>query len=460
MSERKHQNISKKRMDRFLYYSKFGLLIIVALLFMIAYSFYQQELPTTKAELYINPAGEYNTAKTNILIVIDFDTYYQAKDSHYIYLLNNIINNIKDSDYDLVLLDESAQSSTILDNIDAGLLLRIYNEKQYDYIIAVGNNAIMPAKEMQELFMPAAKIFIYDADNASIYNALHPINESEYVSNVLELAFEINPDTEKILFMHNELIPSQYSDSIFNIANEYTENTDGLSYEVIYTDHSNITEVIKKINNQTKETLLFYLSSDLADENSEAKNASIIYKLQIHTDKLIYDLSPLNQKDVSRLSIRYYPTESIDTPIAHIAIKPENVCEYNYEFVDFAVANAHNTNTSFPISDCCITAPAFISWCMDNIGLSNFPDAVEEQYDYCKENSLFIDFNDIQPGDLLFYSNSADSPDDICGVAIYINDDTMISQNRNGVIGFNKIKSEKFIISFAHPYSLLKKQYD
>lgn len=449
MSESRQQSISKSRMDKFLFYAKFGLLVIVALLFMIGYSFYQQDLPAGTAELHIDSADDSLKSNVTILIVIDLESYYQEDTYNNMNLISAIVSNIEDLDYDLVLLNESSAGGTILDNIDKGLLLRMYNEKPYDYIIAIGDHAIIPAKEIQNLFLPNAILLTYNARNNAIFDAIAPINDSAYTQETIELAVKINPSAKKLIFIHNEENLSPSTNSIFNAANQYTETIDDLSYDTIYADHSNINEVIEHINNQPVDTVLFYVSPDLRADSSGAKHSSIIYKIQLNTDKLIYDLSPISQNEYTRLSIRYYPTENSDKPIAYIAINPEDVCEYNYEFIDFVLAHMKNSeyeNTSL-----------FVSWCMENIGFNQFPDTAQKQYDYCEENSLLIDADELQPGDLVFYSSEEYSMDAV-SVAIYINDDIVLSKNQKDIICFTQTKSEGFIVSFAHPYAFLAAQ--
>lgn len=443
MSEHKHQNSSKNRMDKFLYYSKFGLLIIVALLFMIGYSFYQQDLPAGTAELQIDSSSEYSRQNTNILIVMDFESYYQADEYPYINLIDVLTNDIKNLDYDLLLLEDISDSATILDRINDSLLLRIYQKKSYDYIIAVGDNSIVPAKEIKELFLPKAQIFLYDVTNKSIYDAFKDIKTNDYTNDVMSLACKINPDAEKLLLIYNEAVLSTYSSIVLNTATEYAEAVSGLSVDIINIKTSSQLEVIDHINNQSENTLLFYISSYNKDDDA------LINEIHLSVDKLIYDLSPLSKNDRSRLSLVHYPVNNSKEPMAYIAISPEGASELNYEFIDYAIPNIQKGEY--------IDISFYISWCMDKISISDFPDTLELQYDYCIENSLFIQRNEIQPGDLIFLSNTENS-NSINDVAIYVNDHIVLGENENGMLSLMQIKSEEFIVSFAHPYSLLPTQ--
>lgn len=447
MSEHKNQNLSNNRMDKFLYYAKFGLLIIVALLFMIGYSFYQQELPSATAELHLDPSHAIHESNATALIVLDFESYYSQNNFDNISFINNIVNNMEDLDYDLLLLGESIDGGTILDNIDKGLLLRIYNEKKYDYIIAIDDSAIIPAKEIQDLFLPKATLLTYNATNIAVFDAIDPVSKDSYTQQTLNMAVDINPSATKLLLIHNELILSPSTNTIFDLAKTYAKDSGYLTYETLYVDHSNINKLMDQMKNQSNDTILFYVSPDLRDENSCTKHSSLIHKIQMYTDTLIYDLSPVSQSECTRTSIRYYPIENTDKPIAYIALSPEGVCEYNYEFIDVAIANINNSKYAD-------NASLYVNWCMENIGLNQFPDTLQEQYFYCADNSLFIDESTLQPGDLLFYKNTDNNT--VEDIAIYINENVVISINQKGLLDFTKIKSEEYLVSFAHPYSTLK----
>ena len=159
MDKKQSKTALNTRMDKFLYYSKFVTLIIVAVLFIIAYSFSYRDFPVSSAyhefadHSETSEPAEVTYPTVDILIVIDYQSRYENSAYENFNLIKPLVDNIDNVDYDLVLLN-GAESSAALTSTGSSLIMRIYQNKNYDYIAALGENSADAAKEIQQLFFP------------------------------------------------------------------------------------------------------------------------------------------------------------------------------------------------------------------------------------------------------------------------------------------------------------------
>ena len=459
MKDSRRHPKQRSRLDRFLFFSKFVLLVIVALVFVLAYSFSYRDLPVSTVQYHFsdyennsNPSEHTVYPSMKALIVMDYAISYENDAYTSFYMLRNFVANISNIDYDLVLVNGAKDNPTILNNMNGDLLLRVYQKKSYDYIIAMGDRAIAPSKEIKELFYPSSQIILYSVSSTAISDALTPVRSvSDNIENTILTAKNINPTKNTMLFLCNN---DDYSSVVMNIAIGHLIEHKNLSYEVLYADDYNMNSVSEYINERSAGSSVFYVSFLQNIGQRDELHNQIINEIQKNTNEIIYDLSPITINYDIKNSVRYWPLDIDDSPMAYLAISPENTLPVNYELVEFAATNIASPDQTHEYAAQYNSDSAFIGWCMQSIGFEQFPKDITQQVQFCTDNSLFIPKSDLKSGDLIFLSSRRNSSiNDIDGIAIYVNDEIMIGLNNEGIICPTKIKSEEYQIYFAHPYS-------
>ncbi len=444
-------------MDKFLFYAKFAALIIVAVLFVIAYSFSYRDFPVSTAQYQLasQPSSSENSNNPctimRILVLSDYQSIYKSGVSKAFNLIEPLKDNICNLDFDLVLLENTTMESDVLSNISGGLSVRLYQDKDYDYIIALGKNAAAPAQEIRQMFFPDAQLLLYGTSGEQISNTLSSsYSISGNVENTIKLSAKLNPLAATLLFLCDE---SDYSHVITNIAHNYVQKHNNVSINIIYSSEKNIDEAADYIISHSDYLSVFYVSFKNDDGNS--LHSSIINYIQNNTGEIIYDLSPFAKESSDRYSLKYWSEGLSSEPSGYLAILPDELSAVNYEFIDFLVLNMSlyyegGTGTQFNDSS------SFIGWCLQNMGIPGFPETLEEQFSFCSDNSMLIEKNDLKPGDLIFVTTEKGLlPDSISGLAVYINETTVIAANKYGELCFTKIMTDEYQAAYASPFSIL-----
>ncbi len=455
------RNISKQnsRLDRFLFYSKFVVLIIIAVLFAIAYSFSYRDFPVSSAKMEIpkhdNPTDGEDNIKTHILIVSNYILNYSSDAYTDLFLLKDLLKSIPDTDYDIVIL-ENEKNSSLINNINDSLLLRINKNKEYNYIISLGDNTVFNAMEIRELFYPKAQMLLYGTTGSTINSIFTPVSSvSEEVINTINAAKKIEPSAESIILLCDN---GGYSDVIINIFKNHEADFNNMSIEFINADNYSTSEAVEYINNN-KNSLIFYLSFINQNANESLQHSQVINIFQKRITSPIYDLSPVTEGTNARNSLRYCPLASKDKAIAYLGVSLEDPSVYGLELIEFAAENIMTPGEDYSLIQQYESSYAFVNWCMENLDFAEFPDTVYEQFNFCKDNLALISKDMLRPGDLIFTcSDGTENTENIDGVSIYVNKKTVISINNQGLICFTKPESEIYQVAFAHPYSCLNRK--
>ena len=457
MSRRHKRTQLNTRMETFLYYAKFVTLIIVSVLFVIAYSFSYREFPSSTAyHEFADHSDEINVSETqypeiHMLIIMDYKDSYQNGSYENFSLIKPLVGNIPNVDFDLVLLDEPS-GQTVLSNSGSGLLARLYHNKDYSYIVALGENAADAASEIHSLFYPASEVLLYGMSNEQICsNAGHTYPDSAYINAALSAARTLNPEADTMLFLCDD---SNDSNAAAAIANKYINQYDDLTSIIVYSDEKNLREASSYITENLENLAVFYVSFLGGDES--ALHSEIINTLQKNTGEIIYDLSPPANEQSPRNSVIFWLEQSTECPMGYLGITPENPTDANFEFIDFIVANLPESSGFINPDSEYGNPSSLIGRGLNNIGLENFPLTVSEQFSYCLDNSLIIPKDKLQPGDLIFIS-AADGvfPENIADIAVYMNEDTVMAADSSGKLCFTKMLPDKYQAAYAHPFSLL-----
>ena len=445
MSENNKQYKPSRRLDKFLFYAKFVVLIIIAVLFIIAYSYSYRDFPvsTTQYEFterYTNP--DINSAK--ILVVMDYKNLYSNDSFTQFYLLKNMLSDIGDYSFDMILTENNAESFTVLNNINEGLLLRVYQKEQYSYIVSIGDGAIAAAKEIRELFFPKSQILLYGVSSKTMESTLTPVNSvNDSVLSTFSASNMLNPSSEKMVFLCDN---SSYSEVIMHIV-ENRQDESATDYEVLSTNEYSLSEAIDYINKNHEKMSVFYVSFESDADDEPIVHSEIINRIQANIDSVLYDLSPIEDNEEVRNAIRYYPLESSDKPLAYLGLSPQNANICGYELIEYAAANIKSANQYSSIS-------SFVGNCMNKVGFDRFPTTLQEQVDFCYDNSLIISKEELHPGDLIFTSTNGNEGT-IDSVAVYVNQNIIISVNSLGILCFTKPENSNTHVAYAHPYSYL-----
>ena len=457
MSEQKTYTKQNNRLDKFLFYSKFALLIIIALLFLIAYSLLQRDLPASTAQFHINMhssdyanCGGVNYPKARSLIVVDSTNY--SDDSYTSFFqLKDLMDANPYLDYDLLVLNNTISNSSVLDRIDKGLLLRIHRKKEYQYIISIGDNAINTSKEIKELFFPESEILLYGATSTAIHNTITPVKSvKEYVANTISASLIINPSTDKLVFLADT---DDYSKIIMNIVENQQKHFDSIGYDILLLGEYDINTAINKINKQNENVSIFYISFLDNNNNDLLSHSDVIRHVKNGTSNTVYDLSPITTGDDIKESIRYWSLDASDEPLAYLGVSPEDKCIHNYELVEFAAKNIMLLNADYSNMRQYKSNSAFIGWCMEKMNFDDFPKILGNQYKFCEDNSLLITKDQLQSGDLVFTSSKSHrSIDDIENVYIYVNEEVVIGFNSYGLLSFTKPVNDIYQVAYASPY--------
>ncbi|MBN2879839.1 MAG: hypothetical protein JXN65_09445 [Clostridia bacterium] len=459
MNEKKEQPKKNSRLDKFLFYAKFAILIIVAALFTIAYSLSYREFPSSTAqhkfaerstEIPSDEDTEY--PPINVLIVIGYSENYSDiayADFNYV---KSITENIENISYDIFILNENSNNSSILQNITDSMILRLYENKTYQYIISIGDSAIYSSEEIRDLFFPAAKLLVFSASSGAVYDALVPVNSKEdMIIKTIETAEKVNPLAESILLIGDN---ADYSSTVIQTAEAYIKTTGLSSYAMRSDEYSleSIAEYIKSKGNRVSVIYVSYTDETYDDSNGQA---DAINKLYDETGALIFDLSPFKISEESKASIRYWQDFKAEEPLAYLALTPENTASYNYELIELAAANIPITEEVSLSSSKYASTSAFFSWCMANMGYYDFPVSAEKQMEFCKENELMTEAENLSPGDIIFIAAGSENPvDSRLETAIYIEEGLVIYTNKNGLLCFTNPPENNLIIAYASPYSL------
>jgi len=458
MNEKKEQPKKNSRLDKFLFYAKFATLIIVAALFTIAYSMSYREFPSSTAQhKFAERSTEVPTEENaeyppvDVLIVMDYSENYSDEVYNDFNYVKSITENIENISYDIFILNEKSNNSSILQNITESMILRLYENKSYQYIISIGDSAIYSSEEIRDLFFPSAQLLIFSASSGAVSDALVPVNsKDDMIIKTIETAAKVNPRAKNILLISDN---TDYSNSVINTAEEYIKTTTLSSYVMRSDEYSleSITEYIKSKSNIS----VIYIS--YTDETYGYLNgqADAINKLYDDTGVLIFDLSPFKTSDTSKASIRYWQDSKADEPLAYLALNPENTESYNYELIELAAANIPSTEEVSLSSSKYASTAAFFSWCMANMGHYDFPVSAEKQLEFCEENQLITEAESLRPGDIIFIAADSENPVDTrLETAVYIDENLVIYTNKNGLLCFTKPPENDLIIAYASPYSL------
>lgn len=446
MSGKNTEIKQSSRLDRFLFYAKFVVLIVVAILFVIAYSFTYKDFPVSTAlyEIHYDPDDELQIcSEVNLLIVMDSDSNYQGNAYTDFYLLKDLVNKLPEINYDVTIVNNNAPDFTVLNNMSDNLLLRIYQEKQYQYIVALGDDAVNPAKEIKELFYPKSKVLLYGVSSAASYNALFPLESvSSNIANTMTVAYSSNPNAKNMIFLYDD---NNHSDIMMNKVQDKMQYFDGISFVMLNANQYSVDDAVNQINQSEKNDIVFYVSFMKDGEDKNLKHSEIINNFQSKIKTPVYDLSPILKGDEISNSIRYCPHEASDEPLAYLALMPKNVCITGFELIEYAASNLTRINDE--------SCYSFVNWCMQDMGLSIIPDNLSELTSYCRENSEFITKDELRPGDLIFISSTNNSLESVDDVYVYVNNDIVIGVNENGVLCFTKPSEKNYQVAYYHPYT-------
>ena len=444
MSQQKEHVSQNSRLDKFLFYSKFAMLIIVAILFLIAYSFFQRDLPSSNAHsVYYGNADNPNMmAQAKVLFVMVLDKY--SDDSYEdFYKLNELINSMPNCNYDVVLFKDAP--NTLLNNINDDLLIRIYQDRKYQYIISVGDSAVDVSKDIKELFFPSADIFLYSASFEKIQNTIPSIaSMEEYIKSNISAAKSID-HADKFVFLCSD---DEYSSYIIKEAEILKSKIDGFDYTVLNTKDYTLYSASSYINDLGENTSVFYVSFGAADAEI-TDHSHILDVLHTKTNVNVYDLSALNANTEINDSLRLWQLENNNEPLAYLGITQDEKCAASYELIEYIAGNIMNMD-----EEKFHTVSSLIDDALASLGLDEFPEKLDEQLAFCLENSLTIDEENLQAGDLVFTSTTKGGPVD--GIYIYVNENMVIDLNKNGIIAFTQLKSGKYPIAYARPCSLIE----
>ncbi|MEX1377930.1 MAG: hypothetical protein AB1Z23_10745 [Eubacteriales bacterium] len=450
MSQQKEHVSQNSRLDKFLFYSKFAMLIIVAILFLIAYSFFQRDLPSSNAHsVYSGHSdamanGQDNMEPAKVLFVMTSGEYKNDSYMNF-HKLSDLINDMPNCAYDLILFDNKTNS--LLNNINNDLLVRIYQEKNYQYIVSIGDSAVSISKDVKDLFFPRADIFLYSSSSIKIKNTIPSINSMEEYLEANIYAAKIINHADKFVFLCSG---DEYSKYMLQLADRLKSDIEGFEYTVLYAEDYSVYSAASYINKLGDNTSVFYISFDAVDDDVTVENSHVLDILNLKTSTNVYDLSALETSTSINSSLRLWQLARPDEPIAYLGITQENKCAANYEFVEYIAGKIMKKIDNEFDSVSYLVADAMI-----RMGLEDFPENVAEQLSFCEKKSLLIDGNNLQTGDLVFTSTQKDGAVD--GVYVYVSDNIIIDINENGIIAFKKPTTTKYIVAYANPCRLIEK---
>jgi len=461
MNEKKEQPKKTSRLDKFLFYAKFAMLIIVAALFTIAYSFSYREFPSSTAQhKFAERSTEVPSAENaeyppvSGLIVIGYSENYSDDSYTDFNYVKSITENIENLSYDIFILNEDSHDSSILQNITESMILRLYQNKSYQYIISIGDEAIYSSEEIRDLFFPSAELLIFSSSSSAISDAVVPVNSrDEMIIKTIETAVKFNPRAESILLIGDG---TDYCSGVIKTAEEYIKTTNLSSYVMRSDEYSldNIAEYIKTRGKSIAVIYVSYTDETYSDMNGQA---DAINKLHSEAGVLVFDLSPFKISDAFKTSLRYWQDSQTEEALAYLALTPENTSEYNYELIEFAAAHIPGSDEIHSSSSKYSSTAAFFSWCMASTGYYDFPVSAEKQLEFCEENHLMTEAESLKAGDIIFITTDSENSDDIrLETAIYIDENLVIYVNENGLLCFTKPPANELYIAYASPYALFE----